>query len=829
MCLSLVFCLLFLVGCNGSSTSNPEFGNTQGQTNGNPPGVDDVSATFTTIVGTGTIVANGTSTAIITVTLKTANNLPVENVVPMFSATDTNTTNIYGDCSSSNSSGVSICTMASVKPETKQLFLTYPVSVPGNSVTFIYDNVDTTESYIQGDDNILANGVAVSNVRIKLVDMVGTPLEGIPTFKATNTGNTNVYGACSALDSNGESTCTLTSTKAEVKQLEILSPAHLVGDSINFLVGPISTAQSTITSTSTPVSDGVSAALIKIVLRDATLNPIPGESPTYTATDTGSKNVYGPCSVTNSLGESFCSLTSTKAETKTLSITSPINLAGGTIVFAPGAASATYSSITGTTNVLANGTATSTVSINLQDAGQNPIPGVVPTFTATDGGNDNVYNSCSVTNASGNSTCTMTSLSPEVKTLRLTSPLFNDGGTVKFLSPGMNIMVPIDLIDRGVASSTTATIFDRSLYPLTTTDYVATANDYYFEIIAQNTNATTNFTVNLLGNANVVLSTITVPMNTAASTRIRSTAITMPAGTNNLKVRVNATTAANQVILLAAKLIIKQTAATKTKLWYPLTHYDHSGYTNAVLGQVFSTTSTTLVNNLTYSTQWNRNDALFTELDSSAYKLEAVMSSNNAAGTASLALHNVTDNIAVASSTGSITGTAYAWASAPLTDSSTFLNNKTYEIRLRSNNAAYTSYLFKAGVSITLTNLSKAEIANRIYMRRSSAASAMLGGGRLIWEAADYAHPKIFFETNGNITAGGSASKELDDHGTSDVSIATPVVVTDSVHSLTTTQGPVRTPELFLTDGNRVGVYDRVNSGTMNATSSFLVIQSSLR
>lgn len=829
MYLSLLFMFLFLVGCNSSSPSNPEFGNTQGQTNGNPPGASDVSEAYSTIIGVGTIVANGTSSAIITITLKTAGNVPVENVVPTFSATDTNTTNIYGDCSSSNANGVSICTLASVKPETKQLLLTYPVTVTGNSVTFIYDNVDTTESYIEGDDNIVANGVAVSNVRIKLVDLVGTPLEGIPTFKATNTGNANVYGACSALDLNGESTCTLTSTKAEIKQLEILSPAHLVGDSITFVHGPISTAQSTITSSSSPVSDGVSAALVTIVLRDATSNPVSGETPTYSATDTGSKNIYGPCSMTNSSGESFCSFTSRKAENKTLSITSPVSVAGGTVTFAPGAASATYSTIAGTTNVLANGTATSTVSITLQDAGENPIPGVVPAFTATDTGSDNVYTTCSATDASGSSTCTMTSLSPEVKTLRITSPIFNDGGNVKFLSPGMNIMVPIDLLDRGISSSTAAIIFDRTLYPLTTTDYVATANDYYFEIIAQNTNTTNNYTLNLLGNSNAVLSTITIPMNTTAATRFRSTAITMPAGTNNLKIRVNATAAANQVAVLAAKLIIKQTAATKTKLWFPLTHYDHTGYSNAALAQVISTTSTTLVNNLTYTIQWNRNDALFTELDSSAYKLEALMATNNASATSSIALQNVTDNIAVASSTASVTGTAYSWSSASLADSATFLNNKTYEVRLRSSSSSYTAYVFKAGISVALTNLSKTEIMNRLYMRRSSATSAMLGGGRLIWEASDYAHPKTYVETFGNITAGGSSSREIDDHGTSDSSVATPVVLTDSVHSLTTTLGPVRSSEVTLTDGNRIGLYDRVNSGTMNATSSFLVIKSTLR
>jgi hypothetical protein len=117
-----------------------------------------------------------------------------------------------------------------------------------------------------------------------------------------------------------------------------------------------------------------------------------------------------------------------------------------------------------------NGFTSILFAIVLKDANENAITGVTPTFSATDSGTNNTYGACSSTNASGISLCTLSSLSPELKTLRLTSPLFHDGAQVKFLSPGMNLMVPIELLDRGVASNTTATIFDRSLYPLDTAD-----------------------------------------------------------------------------------------------------------------------------------------------------------------------------------------------------------------------------------------------------------------------------------------------------------------------------------------------------------------------
>lgn len=98
-----------------------------------------------------------------------------------------------------------------------------------------------------------------------------------------------------------------------------------------------------------------------------------------------------------------------------------------------------------------------------------------------------------------------------------------------------------------------------------------------------------------------------------------------------------------------------------------------------------------------------------------------------------------------------------------------------------------------------------------------------------MWEAADYAHPKTFMEFYGSISVGGSGSRELDDMATSDNNVATPVVVTDSVLNLTTTNNYLRTPELSLTEGNRVIVYDRVNSGTSTLNATWLVIKSTLR
>src|SRR5438132_14136982 len=100
--------------------------------------------------------------------------------------------------------------------------------------------------------------------------------------------------------------------------------------------------------------------------------------------DTGSTNVYGACAATNASGVSTCTLASTKAEVKTLSIATPVVKSGGTVTFTAGAAAAANFTITGTSTVVANGVAPSTVAIALEDVVNNPVEGENAAFGATD-------------------------------------------------------------------------------------------------------------------------------------------------------------------------------------------------------------------------------------------------------------------------------------------------------------------------------------------------------------------------------------------------------------------------------------------------------------
>src|SRR5207247_7161811 len=148
-----------------------------------------------------------------------------------------------------------------------------------------------------------------------------------PAFAATGTSNT--LGACSATDASGVATCTLASTKAEVKTLSITSPVSVTGGTVTFQAGAAAAGNSSISGTSPVTANGVATSTITITLKDANNNAVAGTTPTFAATGTG--NTPGACSATDVSGVATCTLASTKAEVKTLSIRLPVTVAGGSV------------------------------------------------------------------------------------------------------------------------------------------------------------------------------------------------------------------------------------------------------------------------------------------------------------------------------------------------------------------------------------------------------------------------------------------------------------------------------------------------------------------
>lgn len=95
-------------------------------------------------------------------------------------------------------------------------------------------DVDADTSWIGGEDGI-ADGEDVAEVTIELFDPFGNPVAGIvPAFEAT--GEDNDYQECSATDAEGIAECSMTSTVAEEKTLQITHPVEVEGETIEFVV-----------------------------------------------------------------------------------------------------------------------------------------------------------------------------------------------------------------------------------------------------------------------------------------------------------------------------------------------------------------------------------------------------------------------------------------------------------------------------------------------------------------------------------------------------------------------------------------------------------------
>lgn len=88
-------------------------------------------------------------------------------------------------------------------------------------------------SHITGAGTPVADGTDEATITIVLADDQGEPVAGVtPGFTASGSGND--YGACPPTDADGVSTCTMTSTTAGIKELEISQPFELPGGFVRF-------------------------------------------------------------------------------------------------------------------------------------------------------------------------------------------------------------------------------------------------------------------------------------------------------------------------------------------------------------------------------------------------------------------------------------------------------------------------------------------------------------------------------------------------------------------------------------------------------------------
>jgi hypothetical protein len=349
-----------------------------------------------------------------------------------------------------------------------------------------------------------------------------------------------------------------------------------------------------------------------------------------------------------------------------------------------------------------------------------------------------------------------------------------------------------------------------------------------FEIVADNINTSTAYTVSLFDSANIEVAAITVPANTNPMRRF-NVIFTPNDGLNNYRVRLPATASASQLKVHSGKIIVEQIAAVATKIYIPLAGSDVTGESNSDTGGSIASTTSTSFNqptSMSFFNIWQRNDAVYDAIPATgnSWSLETVTSTNGTTGTATVALFNKNTGQQITAATTNVTGTTavtMAQASFP-SNAANFTNLNNLEIRMRSSSTSFSNRLFKAGLWIKLKYLRSAEVFFRLANRRSSSSSSTIADSRFFYDDSAWSNPTAFFQTN---ASNANSSVVLQSNNTNDFGTTSPLNVSGGSITPTSTYSIQRSSALTLTSNFRYFVRHNRTSGTAVLGGAFMVIR----
>lgn len=394
---------------------------------------------------------------------------------------------------------------------------------------------------------------------------------------------------------------------------------------------------------------------------------------------------------------------------------------------------------------------------------------------------------------------------------------------------GVNLEVPIEMIDYGLSSSSSsAIVFDRAQIYLDSDDYDEAT--YYFEIVASNGNASYDYDVDLYDvTGSAVKATITIPKS-SSTTRFRSTSWSPADNTTRVyAVQTPQTASYNNVRIHTARVIVVQQNATKTRIQIPLLSGDYATYSysqDKYLAIANQTSYPAGVGSLIYST-YSKNTAVLADI--SGWSLEGLMRVGNAAKTAYAALWNVTDDVQVADSEVAHTGdTDITLVSVDFADNATnFDNADNFEVKFRIGaDQAGNVFFYRFDLYVRLTNLSKAEIVWCVGKRLDTGGES--GNGidyhqRCLINTSAYSSPACYFESCG-YNATDEDTVYLRDHLTNDLGYNGSDVENSGINYNSAAKIRTRTSALTLTDGDRFYMRWATPAGTLYQVSAWIVI-----
>src|SRR5438105_4112070 len=283
----------------------------------------------------------------------------------------------------------------------------------GSPVTFTATGTAGTAGSIAvdaGDNQSASVNTAMATPPAVIVkDAHGNPVQGVSVTFAVGLGSGSITGASQTTNASGIAAVGSWTLGTAAGQNTLTATAPGVnGSPITFTAsgtaGAPSAARSLVVAVPGTItaSTGASAATITVTANDEFGNPVSGVTVTLGATGTGNA-LAQPAGPTGPNGQVTGTLSSTKAETKTISATlNGVTQVGATAsVSVTPAAAASIAVSTGDGQTATVGTAVLVPpAVIVRDAFANPVAGVSVTFAAGTGGGS-ITGASQTTNASG--------------------------------------------------------------------------------------------------------------------------------------------------------------------------------------------------------------------------------------------------------------------------------------------------------------------------------------------------------------------------------------------------------------------------------------------
>lgn len=386
----------------------------------------------------------------------------------------------------------------------------------------------------------------------------------------------------------------------------------------------------------------------------------------------------------------------------------------------------------------------------------------------------------------------------------------------------LSLEVPIELLTLGgtslsasaVTESRASVYFDISNYDGTPT--------CYFEVVGYNKNASNAYNITLRDVTNSGdLIACSLPAAGSLGTRVRSAAFTPNAGNNKLVVVIDQTEANNDLDLFTARIVVVQTAATKTRLQFPLL----ISYTQEVDGATAAIDTTA---SASYAQTLLENYRYFNKMASSwggvlaGWTLEGTMRGSAAGQSGSIGLYNLTTGNLVTGAEISVTGTAIDFATASFANNAAnFIDDDDFEVRIKSSSG--TAQFCSANLYLTITNLSKAEVHWMIGRSRApGTGAANRVQCRAMITTANYTNPIVYWEAVG-YCEDDAVVITCKDGGTNDTGTTSTDAATHNWNSAT--KARYRSGSFVPTSGHRFFTNFAASTADQACSGSFIAIK----